>query len=1213
MDQGSRQPDLFVYPYDWRRDNGANATNLQAYLKLIRMFHPEMEKVDIIAHSMGGLVARRFILDHPGVVQKCITIATPWLGAPKAIAALETGDFDSLAMNLIVRPVTLQTLAEDFPGMHQLLPSKAYFDLGGAPMSESNWDLDGDGTSGESYTYTDYKAAIDQVFGTRSGARPVANNEAFHSRTTPLGGPDDWTTDSTGVDHCIVYGVQKVPRTIGRIRTAMRLRPVNIECSDLILDMPWKPTTEKDLVYYNAGEIFEGHDRYALERRFEFSRVEGDGTVPTLSATRRNGSMDLAPDARLFPMVSTAADQDGSVEHNGLLSNTNVLHLVRDLLNEAIESTVPPAGVAVPLVVVTLTGHDAESAGLTDSSGDTDAGRNVPDGGTGIGLAGELKNLIARFISWKVDDRSGRASIEYHIYNTESGNTNHTLAFQPLAGQRYSVRALRYSNGVPSVVHRWLNLDPALGATEVRISWTDTSTNGVRVFAGSGPTNVPPTVTGTGSTASDDTPPSMTTQLAEVDDDRMDVDDDVFLRLDPTDNTSADEAIRFYMAYDRLEDGDPFNDLYRPLSESAFAFKTNVVTGPGGVTTTTVVRQLALPDVQMQPLNLVVDDATGNPGFIAVPKAPPMVNDDTYCSRLGQEKAVMQTAIDLAVAAVNASPWVLPAPPGSPPGTKTAIQYILEQGSGSCLWVDPICERCKGIFTPDSSDHDYEIFLPVFSLYTAAPSNFADHPYDTANIQGDWYFRPPVPQASPTGGSNLVWSLPGVVTITRPYSSALANKTPANYISEILTAAAVVHLESEGYTFAAKNLTMFTARDEHFRNGLIDLELPLESGSDPLGDAGTGRQMLMLKWILEGAYVPGYVGPSLDLVYQQFHARGIKTLEAFEWGNFHEFAALGSAPLLRTTEITGMAQPEAPAHDFLYDVRKRQVKAIGKAAIRATIAAMVGAGLTNSYMLSPAQFAGLKYRGYEEMIAKQAAQVPNPGIFGPATVADIQKFYLAKVANKDFMKNILKPDHAAEANQFIATGIRFLRFVQASNGAAYTNDMAALAMASADEYAARQRNLSKILAGFPNAGKPGLLHLRTNQTIDLTLRAINDGPLNADNARITVNMGGTQGSVSFGLPADVTEEFEGSSKKAQQFYLAEQVTGGSPSAKTFTAVLSNSGGSTWKEPYNTNNWFGFHYYVLDVANPTIPSLPDISPPAGIPPEDVTCRIQTSFR
>src|SRR5690606_31944939 len=66
---------LFVFPYDWRRSNAANAERLHELVTCIRKMHPD-RRINVLAHSMGGLLARRYVADHPGRIAKVVTIGS---------------------------------------------------------------------------------------------------------------------------------------------------------------------------------------------------------------------------------------------------------------------------------------------------------------------------------------------------------------------------------------------------------------------------------------------------------------------------------------------------------------------------------------------------------------------------------------------------------------------------------------------------------------------------------------------------------------------------------------------------------------------------------------------------------------------------------------------------------------------------------------------------------------------------------------------------------------------------------------------------------------------------------------------------------------------------------------------------------------------------------------------------------------------------------
>lgn len=55
MSQATNNPTLFVFAYDRRLSNDVNADRLVDYVGCIYRFYPGV-KIDIVAHSMGGLV-----------------------------------------------------------------------------------------------------------------------------------------------------------------------------------------------------------------------------------------------------------------------------------------------------------------------------------------------------------------------------------------------------------------------------------------------------------------------------------------------------------------------------------------------------------------------------------------------------------------------------------------------------------------------------------------------------------------------------------------------------------------------------------------------------------------------------------------------------------------------------------------------------------------------------------------------------------------------------------------------------------------------------------------------------------------------------------------------------------------------------------------------------------------------------------------------------
>lgn len=125
---------LYVFAYDWRQDNVVTVGRLAAFIEQIRADYADPAlKVDVIAHSMGGLLARYFlrygtedVLDDnelrvtwagAAIVNKVILLGTPNLGAVSAIEGFVSGQKVGLRR---IPPEVVATL----PSTYQLFPHR---------------------------------------------------------------------------------------------------------------------------------------------------------------------------------------------------------------------------------------------------------------------------------------------------------------------------------------------------------------------------------------------------------------------------------------------------------------------------------------------------------------------------------------------------------------------------------------------------------------------------------------------------------------------------------------------------------------------------------------------------------------------------------------------------------------------------------------------------------------------------------------------------------------------------------------------------------------------------------------------------------------------------------------------------------------------------------------------------------------------------------
>jgi alpha-beta hydrolase superfamily lysophospholipase len=124
-------PNLFVFPYDWRKSNIENAIQLKDYVDCVQQFYPGA-RVNMAAHSMGGLLARRYILQYSPNhhVQRLITLDSPWVGALSYSTYLRQG-----TLCLSLRQDRDKVCRRVDAGCARAMPSPNWFTRGGKPAA----------------------------------------------------------------------------------------------------------------------------------------------------------------------------------------------------------------------------------------------------------------------------------------------------------------------------------------------------------------------------------------------------------------------------------------------------------------------------------------------------------------------------------------------------------------------------------------------------------------------------------------------------------------------------------------------------------------------------------------------------------------------------------------------------------------------------------------------------------------------------------------------------------------------------------------------------------------------------------------------------------------------------------------------------------------------------------------------------------------------
>lgn len=144
---------FYVFHYDWRQDNVQSARELHALIEQVRRDHGDPAlRVDLVAHSMGGLIARYYLrfgtrdalegadqqvtMEGAARVRKLVLLGTPNLGSVGALQAFLSGERVGLGR---IAPRTLAT----FPSGYQLFPhplASGLIGIDGAPLPDELFD-----------------------------------------------------------------------------------------------------------------------------------------------------------------------------------------------------------------------------------------------------------------------------------------------------------------------------------------------------------------------------------------------------------------------------------------------------------------------------------------------------------------------------------------------------------------------------------------------------------------------------------------------------------------------------------------------------------------------------------------------------------------------------------------------------------------------------------------------------------------------------------------------------------------------------------------------------------------------------------------------------------------------------------------------------------------------------------------------------------------
>jgi len=204
-EEAKKRASLFILPYDWRLDcNSEDHFNRLDQLISTALQTTGAKKVILLAHSMGGVIARGYLISRPASaakVESLISMGTPYWGSVKPYYGLVDGyDFG----NPFIFNSTMKILARNFPAAHFLLPQLPFItDLNGQQLSlDESFSIQYKGYVRGPGGIDDYTKSDTLIWNINAPLLERARN--FWTRMGTVANP---TPLPAGVKHYVIIGV----------------------------------------------------------------------------------------------------------------------------------------------------------------------------------------------------------------------------------------------------------------------------------------------------------------------------------------------------------------------------------------------------------------------------------------------------------------------------------------------------------------------------------------------------------------------------------------------------------------------------------------------------------------------------------------------------------------------------------------------------------------------------------------------------------------------------------------------------------------------------------------------------------------------------------------------------------------------------------------------------------------------------------------------
>lgn len=388
---------LFVFPYDWRKDLSLTTSQLDQKIDGI-LNQTGAERVDIVAHSMGGLVARNYITDasRASKVGKLVEVGVPHLGSVEFLKKLRYGGcltrefLKRLPFCLGIPSSEIKDVLKNMTGAYQLTPSRKYFDFytGDGPdypyPIRDDADLDDNDITGV-LNYDQTKTFLTNLDHNTSLFTPA---EIFHNL-------DNLLDNTNGVDVTLIAG--SGIDTIGQIIEKYK--------------------------YSLSGDKIPVQDQII---------INGDETVPLYSASLDNPGRNIS-------LKGNSKVYYTKQNHGSLIINGPALNLVRNILNN--DSAIPADVSTQPFKLKgkLLGVFSPINIHAYDSSGNHTG--LLPNGDFEINIPGSNFNIIgdSKFIFlpddgiYKIEfEATDQGSFDFRIREFENDTNTQTILYKDI-------------------------------------------------------------------------------------------------------------------------------------------------------------------------------------------------------------------------------------------------------------------------------------------------------------------------------------------------------------------------------------------------------------------------------------------------------------------------------------------------------------------------------------------------------------------------------------------------------------------------------------------------------------------------------------------------------------------------------------------------------------------------------------------------------------